>query len=178
MPAVLQLNPRAPQSGDRADTKQQQRDDDVRVGHEKVLIGAVLALCFVMNLAHSGRQDVAATAADPSAARAKEPIPDESLVLAAAVTVARVAPADFVETVLATGSLVAREEIPGRAEVEGLRITEVLADEGMRVRRARCWRGSSPTRWMRSWPRTMPGSPVPRRASPRPGAPSCRRKRA
>ena len=55
--------------------------------------------------------------------------------LAAAVTVARVAPADFVETVLATGSLVAREEILVGPEVEGLRITEVLADEGMRVKK-------------------------------------------
>jgi len=51
------------------------------------------------------------------------------------VTVARVAPADFVETVLATGSLVAREEILVGPEVEGLRITEVLADEGMRVKK-------------------------------------------
>ena len=46
------------------------------------------------------------------------------------MTVARVAPADFTETVLATGSLVAREEILVGPEVEGLRITEVLADEG------------------------------------------------
>ena len=51
------------------------------------------------------------------------------------MTVARVAPADFAETVLATGSLVAREEILVGPEVEGLRITEVLADEGMRVKK-------------------------------------------
>jgi RND family efflux transporter MFP subunit len=37
--------------------------------------------------------------------------------------------------VLATGSLVAREEILVGPEVEGLRITEVLADEGMRVKK-------------------------------------------
>jgi RND family efflux transporter MFP subunit len=37
--------------------------------------------------------------------------------------------------VLATGSLVAREEILVGPEVEGLRITEVLADEGQRVRK-------------------------------------------
>ena len=67
--------------------------------------------------------------ANPSAARAKALLPDESLVLAAAETVVRVAPADFVETVLATGSLVAREEILVGPEVEGLRVTEVLADE-------------------------------------------------
>ena len=36
---------------------------------------------------------------------------------------------------LATGSLVAREEILVGPEVEGLRITEVLADEGARVKK-------------------------------------------
>jgi RND family efflux transporter MFP subunit len=54
---------------------------------------------------------------------------------AAVVTVVRVAPADFTETVLATGSLVPREEILVGPEVEGLRITEVLADEGQRVKK-------------------------------------------
>jgi RND family efflux transporter MFP subunit len=51
------------------------------------------------------------------------------------VTVVRVANAEFVETVLATGSLVAREEVLVGPEVEGLRITEVLADEGQRVKK-------------------------------------------
>src|SRR5262249_38664358 len=63
------------------------------------------------------------------------PAADPSLALAAAVTVARVAPADFVEMVQVTGSLVAREEILVGPEVEGLRIIEVLADEGMRVKK-------------------------------------------
>ena len=36
---------------------------------------------------------------------------------------------------LATGSLVAREEILVGPEVEGLRVTEVLADEGQRVKK-------------------------------------------
>jgi RND family efflux transporter MFP subunit len=100
----------------------------------KIRIGAVLALCFVMvSLTLVGKP--LPRIADPSAARAKEPLPDESLVLAAAVTVARVAPADFVDMVLATGSLVAREEILVGPEVEGLRITEVLADEGTRVKK-------------------------------------------
>jgi HlyD family secretion protein len=100
----------------------------------KILIGAVLALSFLMiSLTLVGKP--LPRLSDPSAARAKEPLPDESLVLAAAVTVARVAPADFVETVLATGSLVAREEILVGPEVEGLRITEVLADEGTRVKK-------------------------------------------
>src|SRR3954468_15477624 len=101
----------------------------------KIVIGAVLALCFLMiSLTMVGRPLPRSTA-DASPPAAKAPPPDESLVLAAAVTVARVAPADFVETVLATGSLVAREEILVGPEVEGLRITEVLADEGMRAKK-------------------------------------------
>ena len=36
---------------------------------------------------------------------------------------------------LATGSLVAREEILVGPELEGLRVTEVLADEGARVKK-------------------------------------------
>ena len=101
----------------------------------KMLMGAVLVLCFLMiSLTMVGRQ-LPRPAAGTSAPAAKAPLPDESLVLAAAVTVARVVPADFVETVLATGSLVAREEILVGPEVEGLRITDVLADEGMRVKK-------------------------------------------
>ena len=42
---------------------------------------------------------------------------------------------DFTETVLVTGSLVPREEILVGPEVEGLRVTEVLADEGERVKK-------------------------------------------
>ena len=46
------------------------------------------------------------------------------------VTVARVKPADFVETVLVTGSLVPREDVLVAPEVEGLRIIDIKADEG------------------------------------------------
>jgi HlyD family secretion protein len=53
--------------------------------------------------------------------------------LAAPVTLARVERAHFTETVLVTGSLAAREEVLVGPEVEGLRVTEVLAEEGMRV---------------------------------------------
>ena len=55
--------------------------------------------------------------------------------LASAVTVTRVAPADFIDQVMITGSLVPREEILVGPEVEGLRIVEVLADEGDRVKK-------------------------------------------
>lgn len=47
-----------------------------------------------------------------------------------AVTAARVDVHDFVETVLVTGSLVAREEILVSPEVDGLRVLELKADEG------------------------------------------------
>lgn len=55
--------------------------------------------------------------------------------LAAAVSVTRAIPADFAELVVITGSLVPREEILVGPEVEGLRVVEVLADEGDKVKK-------------------------------------------
>src|SRR5438874_5424136 len=101
----------------------------------KILIGAVLALCFLMISLTMVGKTLPRPATDAAVARVKEPVPDESLVLAAAVTVARVAPAEFVETVLATGSLVAREDVLVGPALAGLRITDVLADAGMRVKK-------------------------------------------
>ena len=93
----------------------------------KILIGTVLVLSFLMiSLTLVGKPLPRAAGSSPSVAQA--PPADALLAFAAAVTVARVQPADFVETVLVTGSLVAREEILVGPEVEGLRITEVLAD--------------------------------------------------
>lgn len=51
------------------------------------------------------------------------------------VTVSRVASADFVETVLVTGSLVPREDVLVAPEVEGLRILELRADQGDEVKK-------------------------------------------
>ena len=48
-------------------------------------------------------------------------------------TVVRVTPANFNEAVLVTGTLVAREEILVAPEVEGLRVLDVLVEEGARV---------------------------------------------
>ena len=67
--------------------------------------------------------------ARPGKETAAEPTP------APAVSVARVAAAEFTETVLVTGSLVAREEILVAPEVEGLRVLELKADEGDRVKK-------------------------------------------
>jgi RND family efflux transporter MFP subunit len=69
----------------------------------------------------------------PSPKRA--PQASAEAVPAAPVTVVRVERAHFAETVLVTGSLAAREEVLVGPEVEGLRVTEVLADEGMRVKK-------------------------------------------
>jgi RND family efflux transporter MFP subunit len=100
----------------------------------KVLIGVVLALCFIMiSLTLVGRS-LPRPGGPPNSEAAKH-AGGTSEVLAPKVTVVRVGPARFTETVLATGSLVAREEILVGPEVEGLRITEVLADEGRRVRK-------------------------------------------
>ncbi len=49
---------------------------------------------------------------------------------APAVSVVRAAEADFIETVLVTGSFVAREEILVAPEVDGLRVLEIRAEEG------------------------------------------------
>lgn len=51
------------------------------------------------------------------------------------VTVTRVSPADFTETVLITGSIVAREEVLIHPEVEGLRLEEIAAEEGDAVKK-------------------------------------------
>ncbi|MEQ1647092.1 MAG: efflux RND transporter periplasmic adaptor subunit [Hyphomicrobiaceae bacterium] len=55
--------------------------------------------------------------------------------LAAAVTVSRVTPMSFVEQTIVTGTLVPRDEILVGPEIEGLRIVEVLVDEGARVKK-------------------------------------------
>lgn len=52
-----------------------------------------------------------------------------------AVTVSKAVTAAFNETVVITGTLVAREEILVAPEVEGLRVVELLADEGDRVKK-------------------------------------------
>jgi HlyD family secretion protein len=54
---------------------------------------------------------------------------------APAVSVVKSVTSDFIDTVLVNGSVVARDEILVGAEVEGLRVIEVLADEGDRVKK-------------------------------------------
>jgi RND family efflux transporter MFP subunit len=54
---------------------------------------------------------------------------------APSVTVSRVTMNDFVETAVVSGSLSPREEILVSPEIEGLRVLELLADEGDRVKK-------------------------------------------
>ena len=54
---------------------------------------------------------------------------------APSVSVVRAETADFAETVLVTGTIVPREDILVAPEIDGLRILEVLADEGQEVRK-------------------------------------------
>ena len=49
------------------------------------------------------------------------------------ISVVKARQADFKETVLVSGNLVAREEILVTPEIEGLRVIELLADEGSKV---------------------------------------------
>ncbi len=56
-------------------------------------------------------------------------------VAAPSVTVSKVAIESFVETAAVSGSLVPREEILVSPEVEGLRVLELLADEGDKVKK-------------------------------------------
>lgn len=51
------------------------------------------------------------------------------------VSVSRVLPANFVDNVLVTGSLVPREEVLVAPEVEGLRILEIRVEQGDRVKK-------------------------------------------
>ncbi len=55
--------------------------------------------------------------------------------VAPAVSVAKVVPADFAETVAVSGSLVPREEILVAPEVEGFRVLDLKVDEGDRVKK-------------------------------------------
>ena len=143
----------------------------------KILIGAVLALASCDDLAHPGRQD---RCRGHRGQHRRAPRRRETLAGArrGGDGGARRARPISSRRVLATGSLVAREEILVGPEVEGLRITEVLADEGQRVKKgdvlARLVADTLDAQLAQNDAR-LPAPPPP---SPRPGAPSCRPRRA
>lgn len=92
--------------------------------------GAIAAgLVATGHLTVPAKLAVSATSATAAPAKSAQP----QLAPPLAVTVAVAQMDDFVDRVLVTGSLVAREEILVGPEVEGLRVIEVLADEGDRV---------------------------------------------
>jgi RND family efflux transporter MFP subunit len=69
--------------------------------------------------------------AEIQAARLEEARP----VAAPAITVSKVTTENFVETAAVSGSLVPREEILVSPEVDGLRVLELMADEGDKVKK-------------------------------------------
>ncbi len=68
---------------------------------------------------------------------AREPKPAAAAIVAPAPTISVIAARvqEIVDTILINGSLVAREEIMVGPELDGLRITEIIADEGDHVTR-------------------------------------------
>ena len=82
----------------------------------------------------TGHLPMSERVAGPAVAPASSP-PAAANATAPAVSVVKVGVANFVETVLITGSVVARDEILIAPEIEGLRVLELLADEGDSVTR-------------------------------------------
>lgn len=100
----------------------------------------ILAWCAVLGglglaaaLAHSGKVPLLKkpAATEPSVQTAAS----NAAQFAAAVSAEPAVQETFAETLLVTGTLVAREEILVGPEIEGLRVVEVLADEGDRVKK-------------------------------------------
>lgn len=102
----------------------------------RVLVGLVLVAGAGGGLLATGHLDLPRSWMPPWPKAARSPTTTKNAPepgRAPAVTVTRATPADFTETVLVTGSLIARDEILVGPEVDGLRVVEVLADEGDRV---------------------------------------------
>jgi HlyD family secretion protein len=95
-----------------------------------VIFGFIgIALAVLYGTGHLPGQAMVAPKAAPTAAA-----PPGSDRTAPAVSVATVSPTDFIETVLITGSVVARDEILITPEIEGFRVVELLTEEGDTVR--------------------------------------------
>jgi HlyD family secretion protein len=105
----------------------------------KIIVGllAVAALgggLYASGVVPLGRMTGPADGAQASSVAKADPRkPNAKAALPPAVTVVKVAAANFAETVTITGTLVAREEILVAPEIEGLRVLELAVDEGDRV---------------------------------------------
>ncbi len=103
----------------------------------KVLISALAALVAVGAVGYKTGFDAARLTGllGKSEARAAKPASEAVAAVAPAITVAKATRRALKETVLVTGTLVPREEILVAPEVEGLRVVELKADVGDRVKR-------------------------------------------
>ena len=99
------------------------------------LLGPLIVAVAVAGLYATGHIPFAKAPANAPAVQATAPSQPKSAedATAPAVSVLKVGYADFVETVLITGSVVARDEILIAPEIEGFRVLEVVADEGDKV---------------------------------------------
>ena len=89
-----------------------------------------LSLAITPGTAGAGQSASPAVERGSSVAVAEPPRTAAAPLLTPVVTVARAVEREIVERAIVTGTLVPREEILVAAEVEGLRIVEVLAEEG------------------------------------------------
>ena len=89
-----------------------------------------LSLAVTPGTAGAGQSASPAVERGPSIAVAEPPRTAATPLLTPVVTVARAVEREIVERAIVTGTLVPREEVLVAAEVEGLRIVEVLAEEG------------------------------------------------
>jgi HlyD family secretion protein len=100
----------------------------------KLLLSGLVIGATAIGLYSSGLIPVNGSRA-PAALKVDQRKTSGKAALPPAVTVAKVGQSSFNETVVITGTLVAREEIYVAPEVEGLRVMELLADEGDRVKK-------------------------------------------
>jgi HlyD family secretion protein len=97
--------------------------------NRKTFIAAAVITMAIGGAAFWSRHKAALT--EPAAVTAEAVAVDSSPV----ISVVKAQAADFRETVLVSGSLVAREEILVAPEIEGLRVVELFTDEGSKVRK-------------------------------------------
>src|SRR5215213_7642720 len=85
-----------------------------------------------------------------------KPASDGQPSLAPMVTVVNAIARELVERVVVTGTLVPRDEVLVTPEVEGLRITELLVEEGAVIQQGQVLARLSRDTWRRSLPKTAP----------------------
>ena len=98
------------------------------------------------------------------------PVASPKVTQGISVTVTHATLGEMVETAFVNGTLVAREEILVGPEIEGLRVTEVLADEGDQVKKGQVLARLVPTPHRSGRPElrasSTPDAPKPAPSSP------------